>query len=1178
MDNKAHQKPRIRLLNKLTLVVLTVTSLWALWLVAPTKSMLIQLIARSSSPEVSLAFLKQLYLRDPQNRDVVKQIVQSYTQLGDLDEASALIQSILVANDGQQDWKALETYLTLLLEQSYQSDPVIKQAAITQLLALFDKIETIPEADVARLYADTAIAFSRPDKGLHYLKPHIHSGETSYQELINLALQSQDYTSAIDLQINAFLENQTQENANALFDLFTSTYQPTRSQAFLDSYTGQLSQQPAFLEAAIAHSEQLGNLDTALHLSQTLLSIAPTATRYATTANMALRLGDLALASELQQAAIKTDPSNANIAVLHDLYRWQGNIAGAQGMSIQLLNKGQASTLQLRAGVDESRALGDIYYEGLFYNTIAQRGAIQPNEYKAWLNAIEKAEGTEVALTSLTSLAAKRPNDSTLISNKARLYSYQSHHHAVINEWHKLIRLRQPTFEEATRTANAYIMSNQPQLALQALVTPNRWFTADNDYIEAVSSLAWDTSNRALSTRSQDTLVARASGNLDIYRYINLMSPITAERQAKLLSLYQRTGNTALLLSVIRARAVTEDYTELASLLRIADADPSLTDNIEMLAVQAQLALHQQQPDEAHSLFSRILQLAPANPSAVSNLLWLAMAQNDDAAIQTLYETYSKPLSGNPDLWLAFASASQALNRHHEASAWYKAILKNNAEADTSVILNYAALLEQQGQAEKAYQLRRYLLNEKRDALLALPDEGASYRSLVGLFTDARYARAMIEKKALAAADAAPNTTGSGALTAELFSQYLAANQADRILFWQHRTALQHYTLPDWQQLSLALQQKDKAKIEHLLAHALKLPEADKNVALQLVGRHQEAWQQGQTRIGNMADKQAENQLRRAHVLQHPTKTHSIRTQVMQISQWDITRYSMDYYRPHFDGNWRLGTDWQQADTPEQFAGNHIDDEFRLRGTYLYQFDDSDLTVGLDFADGLGDSRIGASVDYAFTIDDYWQAGVVLGINQHIEASDLLTLAGQDNRIGIRATYQPTARESLSMQLNYHDLSTRFGDDIGQGWDMNLRVSEQLFFNDPAWQLYGDITLQQVNLNTAPLAGINAWHQGPRTIVSSDFIEDKYQRIALGQRVWHGEPGTPGATVPSPRYWLDTSLGFNSVNSDFDFTVSAGLGWRLFGNDELYVTSDWQSQDRNGEASLRLRLGYYYSF
>ncbi|MFB9933573.1 tetratricopeptide repeat protein [Photobacterium aphoticum] len=1166
------------------------TSLWALWLVAPTKSMLIQLIARSSSPEVSLAFLKQLYSRDPQNRDVVKQIVHSYTQLGELDEASALVRSILVGNNGQRDWQALKVYLSLLLERSYQSDPDVKQAAVTQLLQLIDDIDTIPEADIARLYADTAIAYSRPDKGLDYLKPHIHSGETSYPELIKLALESENYSTAVTLQTDAFMENQTMVNANALFSLFATTFQPKKSQAFLENYRGRLYQQPAFLAAAITHSQQLGNLDTALALSQQLLSIDPTAGRYASSAQLAIRVADLPLATQLQQAAVKQDPSMHNIEVLHQLYRWQGKIAAAQGLSIQLLNRnsGTITTKQLRDGVEESRALGDIYYEGLFYNAIAKRAAVTPSEYDAWLNAVEKSQGTDVALSSLTALAAKRPYDSALISHKARLYSYKSDHDAVINEWRKLIRLRNPTLAEAQRAANAFIWRNQPEQALQALVTPKTWFNADSDYIEAVSSLAWDTSNRQISTRSQDTLVARASGNLDIYRYINLMTPITDERQAKLLALYQRTDNATLLLAVIRARAATQDYNQLVPLLTLANNDPSLTNNIEILSYKAQLALHQQQTEQAKTLFARILTIDSTHTSAISNLLWLAIAENDTATLRTLYDRYHTALAGNAELWLAFASAAQQLGETREATAWYKALLKNSDEADTSVILNYASLLEQQGQAEKAYQLRRYLLTQQRDALLALSDNAATYRYLVGLFTDARFARTLIENKVLAAHSnttsgekgqtAALSTADATALTSELFSQYLAENRADSVLFWQHRSALGSYTLPDWQQLSLALQQKDKHKVEHLLAKALKLPEADENVALQFVGRHQEAWQHGQSQIGNMADKQAEMQLKRAHVLQHPHKTHSVRSQVMQISQWDITRFSLDYYRPHVDGNWRLGTDWQQSGTPDPFEGNAIDDEFRLRGKYFHQYSDSDFTVGLDLADGLGDQRLGVSFDYQVTLDDYWQLAVNAGLNQHIEASDLLTIAGQDNRLGISATYLPTARESVFMQFNLHDLSTRFDDDIGQGWDFSLRVAEQFFFNDPAWQIYADFTAQQINLNNDPLTGINQWHKGTRPIVSSDFIDDDYQRLSIGQRVWHGEPGLPGATVPSPRYWLDTSLGYNTLNADMDFTVSAGLGWRVFGNDELYFTTDWQSQDRNGDESLRLRLGYYYSF
>nr|WP_157072507.1 hypothetical protein [Photobacterium sanguinicancri] len=45
-----------------------------------------------------------------------------------------------------------------------------------------------------------------------------------------------------------------------------------------------------------------------------------------------------------------------------------------------------------------------------------------------------------------------------------------------------------------------------------------------------------------------------------------------------------------------------------------------------------------------------------------------------------------------------------------------------------------------------------------------------------------------------------------------------------------------------------------------------------------------------------------------------------------------------------------------------------------------------------------------------------------------------------------------------------------------------------------------------------------------------------------------------------------------------DMMISAGLGWRIIGNDELYMGVDWQSQDRNGDESLKVAFGYYYSF
>ncbi|WP_420892231.1 hypothetical protein [Photobacterium sanguinicancri] len=77
----------------------------------------------------------------------------------------------------------------------------------------------------------------------------------------------------------------------------------------------------------------------------------------------------------------------------------------------------------------------------------------------------------------------------------------------------------------------------------------------------------------------------------------------------------------------------------------------------------------------------------------------------------------------------------------------------------------------------------------------------------------------------------------------------------------------------------------------------------------------------------------------------------------------------------------------------------------------------------------------------------------------------------------------------------------------------------------------------------------------------------------MAWRTWYTR-----ATVPSPRYWLDNSVGYNVEAQQMDMMISAGLGWRIIGNDELYMGVDWQSQDRNGDESLKVAFGYYYSF
>ncbi|WP_413111889.1 tetratricopeptide repeat protein [Thaumasiovibrio sp. DFM-14] len=1177
-------KPRIRLINKLTLIVLTLTTLWALWIVAPTKSMLIQLLSRSSSPEISLAFLQQLFKNDPQNRDIVRQIANNYFALGQLEAAENLLENMLVMDNGEYDGQALTLYVDILVAHIFQQDEPKSQDARKRLSHLLQPPPQVKDSEIARKLADIALAFSMPASAYQLLYPFQATPITNTQELIDLALQSNNQHNAIALQTARFYESDSMQDATYLFSLFVSANAIQANRDFFQQYQGSLRQDIAFLDTAINHCEQIGDQLLALELALERLAISPSHSLYSNASRTAIALGDIKLATQLLESALALDSSvttsHSNVSntainqneysdmvTLHQLYRWQNETGRALSMSRQLYQHSN-NVIHLKNGIDEARALIDLDSEAEFFNLLASSNQITLADYSEWLDAVEKALGTPIAHSKLNQLIQKRPNDPALLSHKARQLMSFNNHADVITTSLTLAKIRQLTQNEARRLATAYIMTYQPERALNALTQHSGWQLADNDYLETVDLLAWETGEIEISAVAQQLLIERSAQYLDSSRYAQALMPLNNDKAARLMRLYQQTNDDTLLLIVIQYYSEQNDVEQLTHLLSIAANSLNLADHQTVMLLRARLAELQGDTSLATANYLALLQHYPNNTLAIESLIWLALNNNDQDQLAAVYHKYKTPLLNQPALWPAFASASQQLGLFRESEVWYRKQLMDSASP--LLLLSFARLLEQAGKADTAYQLKRFILQEKTDALLKHPNGEFGFRDMLALFVDDKLAYQLSQTITL--------VEPTNDRVAEFFTHLLGQNNTDNILLWQQRSALGTFQLPDWQALSIALQRKDRLEIERILATALRLPEADKHVALQLVNQHQSAWQHGQQSLGRMPDKKAEQQLRLIHVQQHPNKVHSVRGQATSLSPWGITRYSVDYFAPHRNGHWRLGTDYQQADTAELFLHNQESKETRLRGQYFHDTSNEDWRFSFDFADGVGDIRTGLFAEHVFIIDDDLSGSVQLGINTHQEASQLMTIAGQSDFAGFNLNYQPTIRESVHWQSRYHNYTTRFGDDIGAGWEMSVRAAEQLFFTDPAWRIYLDYSQQQVSLSEAPLLGVNHWQQRQTAFSSGDFIDEHYQRIAIGQRFWHGQPGTPGATAPSPTYWFDSNLGYNIGNANLDVGLSAGIGWRLIGNDELYFNFDWQSQDKSGDESLRIHFGYYYNF
>ncbi|MBU3823507.1 MAG: tetratricopeptide repeat protein [Candidatus Oceanisphaera merdipullorum] len=1190
---------RLHLLNRRTLTVLAIIIIWLLWLLAPSQSRLVQLLHHTSSPQVSQIFLQQLHARDPENGELSKLLIDNYAQLGELDEAIALAGSILDKDSSAPDRSLITTYAKLLQNKYHQakSTPATEQQAVAletehKLQQFLAGIASPTEVMDARTLADIAISVSMTAKGLELLLPHLESGHTSHQELVTLSLQSANYEQAVYLQQAAFQQAPTLETATRLLDVYLSTGQTQLSQEFIANYQGELSQNLDYLRLTINHSRAIGNTDTALLQSKKLLPLTPSNALKVSTAELAIASGDFKLATALLMEVSEAEDSATHLAQLHALYRWQGDIAGASAISRRLLAHG-AKPAQLREGIADAKYLGDVPLESLYYQKLAQKNQLNVAEYDEGLNAIVQAQGVLAALHSAQELATLRPHDTGLIMHQARLYRSLGDDRNVIKQWHKLAALREPTPTEAFLFAHAYIKSGQAKPALQVLTSPSHWLQGEDDYLSTVAALAWETQQPEFAQEANEQLVARVSDKLDMYRYLRRSEPLKSDADLQqLLGLYQAKGNSGPLVAAIQASLDNEDSKIFAQLVEFASADSTLTNNTAVLLYRAKLAQDTQQNHAAMALYRQILVLAPDNEWAINGLLWLAIDTQDHAVMAEIYEQFRHTEQDKSAFWLTFATAAQQLGRLEEANLWYQRVLLNNdhhSEPQAAVLLNYATLLDKQGEQEKAQRIRQYLASQLSEQLLLLPEGDISYRSLVALFVG--------EGKALQLSEQAlihqPSQTPNQARVQELFGYYLAQGKPDSVQAWHQDAAFSDYALPDWQKLALAIRGKDQAVMQALLEESLSLSVADRNTAWQLTGQQAAAWQQGEALLGKLIDPKAERQLRQTYVGLHPDQVTGISTRAAHNTEWDITRYSLNYFAPYqpdswLQGHWRLGTDLQTSTMPAQLLGLERKDETRLRAGTLYlnpfaqaaffNHQDSRWSFGIDVADGLGEQRLGLATEYLQRLNEDWAVSLRLALNAPVETSQLLTLTGKDNTAGLGFSYQPTPREALSAQFDWHDISNRFGDDIAQGWSLNVRASEQLFFNDPAWQVYTSLAMQQLELSDGPLDGINNELQGRAVLTSGDFVSEDYQRLALGQRLWHGTPGLPGPTVPAPSYWLDTSLGYNITAQQPDIAVSAGLGVEVLGNDEVSLSVDWQSQDQNGDQALIFSLGYSYRF
>ncbi|MGN0903386.1 MAG: hypothetical protein ACI4M9_08865, partial [Succinivibrio sp.] len=205
-------------------------------------------------------------------------------------------------------------------------------------------------------------------------------------------------------------------------------------------------------------------------------------------------------------------------------------------------------------------------------------------------------------------------------------------------------------------------------------------------------------------------------------------------------------------------------------------------------------------------------------------------------------------------------------------------------------------------------------------------------------------------------------------------------------------------------------------------------------------------------------------------------------------------------------------------------------------------------------------------------------------LNQHSTLSHMMSVLGKDSYAGATVSYSPYGKETLLLGVKQHQYKTRFGETLGTGYDLEVALISPVFLNDPSLTVYLSASLQKNSLENDYLRKSNQYNNsntefGLGNVSSSTYLSDSYRHVAIGVNLAHGTVGEPGFSVPSFRYSIDVSSGYNFTETKPDISLRMGVATSVFNpTDELAFVLATQTADRQGEKFFSTSLSYSISF
>ncbi|MGE8401789.1 MAG: tetratricopeptide repeat protein [Delftia tsuruhatensis] len=727
------------------------------------------------------------------------------------------------------------------------------------------------------------------------------------------------------------------------------------------------------------------------------------------------------------------------------------------------------------------------------------------------------------------------------------------------------------------------LLQGEPALGLRWLEDAQTRVPAgmqdEGEYWRLLGDLAQDQRQEALTLKAYRRLLQTPHAGISDYDEVIRLLQRTDRREAAQMSLHawEQFQDVRHLTQAFYLLEDQEDWTQIGRQVERIMADPALLKRLMGQPTFFQIlgAYYQRtaQPKKAMEAFEKGLALDPGSTPLRQGLMWLLIDTQNAAALKLLLAAAEPVWARDADMHGALAAAYMTLSRPAVALERYLKPHRTEHADDFLWMMQYADALEQNQQADQAWNLRQQLWQREKARTRAQqgPSADAARRWLTaeGLDEVQRQARSRLMlfhtqgdaefalMRELLRMDLQGGRREHSAAAAELAIAWLQERgeyQAERGYLWQQyaRSRSKSASAPLWAEITVALAEKDVAQAGQLLQrHDEALPRYDRINAAAMVGDVRLAQTAG---FESMAYQPDDDPLHLGLTEQLLAFSDygglQLRNRRMDAIDEQVSRLR---WHVGLNPRWALDLDAEDVrrtvNKSTLVRGPSQERGIGLRLTRKTQSASSEFMLGR--RESL-ESYTPMQFTQTYNVDSRWSLQASLGRHLATQETLAMRMGGMKDRVSLGSSYQLSRLDQITLELASERYRVQSGARVGSGNHAMLQYLHTYRSEAPTLQ-FGAFTSWHRYSRTDPalLQGRDAAILGYLPAFNDptiDYLLPRSFRFSGLQMMFN--TGYEQQYTRALRPYASLALTHHSINGA-GYELGMGLATSLFGADHL---------------------------